>query len=169
LLAQVQACDSDEFIIQADVSKPEDIRHMFNTVQAEFGSLDIFVGNARPEVPNFFYPPMEITLQQWDIAFDSQARAFLLAAREAARLMPDGAEYWRSPTALAAAPAACSRGFRWARPRRRWRRWCVTLPSPADPDTVEIRTPSPSVARRHFWSVGVSKKNLPGFSLGFAT
>jgi enoyl-[acyl-carrier protein] reductase III len=57
LLAQVQACDSDEFIIQADVSKPEDIRHMFNTVQAEFGSLDIFVGNARPEVPNFFYPP----------------------------------------------------------------------------------------------------------------
>jgi NAD(P)-dependent dehydrogenase (short-subunit alcohol dehydrogenase family) len=89
-LAQVRACGSDGFIIQADVSKPEDIRHLFGTVQAEFGTLDIFVSNARPEVGTFFYPPMEITLEQWDMAVDSQAQAFLLAAREAAQLMPDG-------------------------------------------------------------------------------
>jgi enoyl-[acyl-carrier protein] reductase III len=63
---------------------------MFNRVQTEFGRLDIFVSNARPEVPTFFYPPLEITLEQWDMAFDSQTKAFLVAAREAARLMPDG-------------------------------------------------------------------------------
>jgi NAD(P)-dependent dehydrogenase (short-subunit alcohol dehydrogenase family) len=89
-LAQVRASGADGFIIQADVSQPDDIRHLFNTVQAEFGTLDIFVSNARPEAATFFYPPLEITLEQWDIAVDSQAKAFLLAAREAARLMPDG-------------------------------------------------------------------------------
>ena len=89
-LAKVQACGSDGFIVQADVLKPEDIRHLFSTVQANFGRLDIFVSNARPELEEFFYPPMDITLEQWDIAVDSQAKAFLVAAREAAQLMPDG-------------------------------------------------------------------------------
>jgi enoyl-[acyl-carrier protein] reductase III len=89
-LAQIRACGGDGFIIQADVSQPDDIRHLFQTVQAEFGTLDIFVSNARPEAPTFFYPPLEISLDQWDIAVDSQAKAFLLAARQAAALMPDG-------------------------------------------------------------------------------
>ena len=89
-LAKVQACGSDGFIVQADVLKQEDIRHLFSTVQANFDKLDIFVSNARPELGAFFYPPMDITLEQWDIAVDSQAKAFLVAAREAAQLMPDG-------------------------------------------------------------------------------
>jgi len=89
-LAQVRERGSDGFIVQADVMRLEDINHLFNTVQAEFGSLDIFVSNARPEVPTFFQPPLEISLEQWDTAFDSQAKAFLVAAREAARLMPHG-------------------------------------------------------------------------------
>lgn len=89
-LAKVRAFGSDGFIVQADVLQPDDIRHLFRTVEAEFGTLDIFVSNARPEVPAFFYPTMEITLEQWDTAVDSQAKAFLIAAREAARLMPDG-------------------------------------------------------------------------------
>ena len=33
---------------------------------------------------------MDIPLEHWDAAFDSQAKAFLLGVREAARLMPDG-------------------------------------------------------------------------------
>lgn len=89
-LAKVRAAGADGFIVQADVSQPDDIRHLFRTVEAEFGTLDIFVSNARPEIPTFFYPTMEITLEQWDMAVDSQAKAFLVAAREAARLMPDG-------------------------------------------------------------------------------
>src|SRR5688572_6480878 len=59
-LTQARDHGSEGFIIQADVSQPDDIRHLFRTVQAEFGSLDIFVSNARPEVPTFFYPPQEI-------------------------------------------------------------------------------------------------------------
>lgn len=89
-LAQVRDHGGDGFIIQADVSRPDEIRHLFSTVQGEFGKLDIFVSNARPEAAAFFYPPLEITLEQWDSAVDSQAKAFLLAAREAAKLMTDG-------------------------------------------------------------------------------
>ena len=63
---------------------------MFRRVRDAFGALDVFVSNARPELPHFFAPPLEITLDQWDAAFDSQAKAFLVGAREAAAMMPDG-------------------------------------------------------------------------------
>jgi NAD(P)-dependent dehydrogenase (short-subunit alcohol dehydrogenase family) len=89
-LADVQKRDSSGFIVQADVTQPQQIHRMFDTVRDQFGALDIFVSNARPEVPTFFQPPMEITEEQWDTAVDSQAKAFLLGAREASRLMPDG-------------------------------------------------------------------------------
>lgn len=89
-LAAVRERGSDGITVQADVTRPEEIREMFREVGEEFGTLDIFVSNARPEVPTFFYPPMEVTLEQWDVAFDSQPRAFLVAVREAASLMEDG-------------------------------------------------------------------------------
>ena len=89
-LAQVKKRGSDGFVVQADVTRPDEISGMFRKVQAEFPKLDIFVSNARPEVPTFFQPPMEITLQQWDTAFDSQAKAFLVGVREAAGFMNDG-------------------------------------------------------------------------------
>jgi NAD(P)-dependent dehydrogenase (short-subunit alcohol dehydrogenase family) len=60
-LAQVRERGGDGFVIQADVSQPDDIRHMFQAVQAEFGKLDIFVSNARPEIPDFYAPPLTIT------------------------------------------------------------------------------------------------------------
>jgi NAD(P)-dependent dehydrogenase (short-subunit alcohol dehydrogenase family) len=63
---------------------------MFGEIKARLGKLDIFVSNARPETPTFFQPPMDITLEQWDTAFNSQAKAFLIGVREASALMPDG-------------------------------------------------------------------------------
>jgi enoyl-[acyl-carrier protein] reductase III len=89
-LAKVRERGADGFVIQADVSRPEDISRMFDRVRAEFGTLDIFVSNARPELPTFYQSAMEITLKQWHMALDSQAQAFLLGARAATRLMPDG-------------------------------------------------------------------------------
>jgi NAD(P)-dependent dehydrogenase (short-subunit alcohol dehydrogenase family) len=88
-LAKLRASGSDGFIIQADVSQPDDIRHLFRTVEAEFERLDIFVSNSRPEATTFFYPTMEITLEQWDMAVNLPVRAFLIAGQEAARLMSE--------------------------------------------------------------------------------
>ena len=74
-LAQIRALGSDGFVLQADVTRPDEISRMFDRVREEFGSLDIFVNNARPELPGFFQSPLEIKLEQWDTAFDSQAKA----------------------------------------------------------------------------------------------
>src|SRR6059036_552796 len=88
-LGQVRKRGSDGLVIQADVRRPEQIIAMFRKVEAEFAKLDIFVSNARTDLPTFYQKPLEITPEQWDMAMDSQAKAFLLGAREAARLMSD--------------------------------------------------------------------------------
>jgi enoyl-[acyl-carrier protein] reductase III len=89
-LAQIERRDSSGFIVQGNVLQPHDITRVFERVRAEFGALDVFVSNARPEVPEFFQPPMEMTLEQWDTAMDSQAKAFLIGVRESVRLMSNG-------------------------------------------------------------------------------
>ena len=89
-LEKIRAHGSDGFIVQADVCKPEEVRRIFQQVRIEFGSLDIFVSNARTEAPTFYEAPLEITLDKWDTAVDSQAKAFLVGVREAVPLMSDG-------------------------------------------------------------------------------
>jgi len=89
-LAKVRERGSDGFIVQANVCHAETIQRMFSEVKKQFGSLDIFVSNARTEAPTFYQPAMEITLEKWDIAVDSQAKAFLVAVREASQLMSEG-------------------------------------------------------------------------------
>ena len=89
-LAQVRRRGSDGVLVQADVTRPEQIVDMFRKVQTAFGKLEIFVSNARPEAAAFFQPPLDITLAHWDTALDSQAKAFLVGVREALPLMSDG-------------------------------------------------------------------------------
>ena len=62
-LAEVRRRDSDGFIVQADVLRPDEIKQMFRKVEEQFKQLDVFVSNARPEVPAFFQPPLQITLE----------------------------------------------------------------------------------------------------------
>ena len=89
-LEDIRKRGSDGFVVQADVCRPEDITRMFHDVRKQFGKLQIFVSNARPEAAEFFQPPMDITLKQWDVASDSQGKAFLLGVREASALMSEG-------------------------------------------------------------------------------
>jgi enoyl-[acyl-carrier protein] reductase III len=89
-LEQVRKLGSTGMLLQADVCKPDEIRRMFQQVRLEFGALDILVSNARTEAPTFYQPPMELTLDKWDTAMDSQAKAFLVAVREAVPLMARG-------------------------------------------------------------------------------
>jgi len=89
-LERVRALGSNGFLVQADVCKSEEVRRLFQQVRSEFGSLDVLVSNARPEASMFYEAPMDITLDKWDTAMDSQAKAFLVAVREAAPLMSNG-------------------------------------------------------------------------------
>jgi len=89
-LEKVRALGSNGFLVQADVRRTEEVLRLFQQVRSEFGSLDIFVSNARPEASTFYEAPMDITLEKWDAAMDSQAKAFLVGVREAAPLMSNG-------------------------------------------------------------------------------
>jgi len=89
-LTQVRKRGSDGMVVHCDVTRPDQINEMFRKVKGEFGKLDIFVSNARPEVSEFFQGPLDITLKQWESAFDSQAKAFLVGVRDALAMMGDG-------------------------------------------------------------------------------
>ena len=101
-LERVRKHGADGILVQADVTRMDDVHRMFAEVRQAFGSLDVFVANARPEAAQFYQKPMEITLEAWDHAMDSQAKAFLLAVRDAAGLMSTGGRI----IAITYAPAA---------------------------------------------------------------
>ena len=81
---------ADPTLFQADVTKPGDIQRMFGSVKEAFGSLDVFVANARPDVEHFYQPAFEIPLENWHKALDSQALAMLVSVREAVGMMRAG-------------------------------------------------------------------------------
>jgi len=89
-LERVRKHGADGFLVQADVSRPDDVRRMLAEVEQRLGTLDILVANARPELATFYQKPLEITAEAWDHAMDSQAKAFLLTVQQAARLMGAG-------------------------------------------------------------------------------
>ena len=98
-LAKIRECGSDGFIVQADVSRSEDIANMIRQVKDNFGALDIFINNALGDLIGFMSPPLQVSLEQWDEAFHVQSRAFLMGVREVTSLMRNGGRilavsYW---------------------------------------------------------------------------
>jgi NAD(P)-dependent dehydrogenase (short-subunit alcohol dehydrogenase family) len=81
---------AEPVLIKADVTRPEDISSMFAELQKRLGPLDVFVANARPDVQHFYQPALDIPLENWRTALDSQATALLLCARKAAAMRRTG-------------------------------------------------------------------------------
>lgn len=70
--------------LQADLSKPEEVRRLFQRIADAWGRLDLLVNNAA------VFPrarPGEVRVADWDHVFAVNLRAPFLCAREAARLM----------------------------------------------------------------------------------
>src|SRR6516162_8825353 len=89
-LAKIREVGSDGFLVQADVCRTEEVSRIFKQVETEFGSLDIFVRNARTEAPTFYQPPMGRQREKGATAVDPQAKACWVGVAEAARLMREG-------------------------------------------------------------------------------
>jgi len=89
-LDRVRKHGADGFLVQADVSRVEDVRRMLAQVKQQFGTLDVLVANARPELAKFYAKPLEISLEAWDQAMDSQAKSFLVSVQEAVPAMAAG-------------------------------------------------------------------------------
>jgi len=72
-----------EILVQADVSKEEDVKRMFAEVTAAFGTLDVLVNNAGIQKPAASH---EIDTADFDRVLSVNLRGPFLCAREAIRI-----------------------------------------------------------------------------------
>lgn len=73
--------------IQADVTRRDELGALVRRAHTNFGALDIFVHNALGDLLSFMSPPSQITLDQWDAAYQCQARAFLVGFQDVAPIL----------------------------------------------------------------------------------
>jgi enoyl-[acyl-carrier protein] reductase III len=74
-------------LLQADLKEPAEIRRLVTEVERQAGRLDVLVNNAASGV---LRDGLELSPKQWDWVLATNARALLILAQEAARLMPSG-------------------------------------------------------------------------------
>lgn len=74
-------------IIKANVGDAERIDSMFDEIEVKFGRLDILINNAASGVAR---SALELDSKGWDWTMDINAKAFLLCAQRATRLMKNG-------------------------------------------------------------------------------
>jgi len=74
-------------IIKANVGEAEKIDSMFDEIEEKLGRLDILINNAASGVAR---PGLELDSRGWDWTMDINAKAFLLCAQRAVRLMKNG-------------------------------------------------------------------------------
>ncbi|HEX6383274.1 MAG TPA: glucose 1-dehydrogenase [Anaerolineae bacterium] len=79
-MAQVREAGGRVTLIQADVSKEEDVVRMVQTVIDEFGGLDILINNAGFQISG---PSHEIATEAFDRVLATNIRGAYLCAREA--------------------------------------------------------------------------------------
>jgi NAD(P)-dependent dehydrogenase (short-subunit alcohol dehydrogenase family) len=72
-------------VIPTDVTRPEDVRLLFQTVEREFGRLDLLFNNAGIGAPSL--PMEDLTLEQWNAVVAVNLTGVFLCAQQAIRLM----------------------------------------------------------------------------------
>jgi enoyl-[acyl-carrier protein] reductase III len=80
----IQALGVKAETIRANVGDPAKIDEMFDMVGNKFGRLDILINNAASGVGR---PVMDVDVKAWEWTMDINARAYLLCAQRAAKLM----------------------------------------------------------------------------------
>lgn len=76
----VEACDVDHILVQADVSKEEDVRRMVSEVIEKLGGLDILVNNAGIQLSGDSH---EIDIDDFDLVMAVNLRGAFLVAQSA--------------------------------------------------------------------------------------
>ncbi len=76
----VQQHGVKDILVQADVSKEEDVERMFKTVLDAWGTLDILINNAGIQIPADSH---EMTVQQFDRVLNTNLRGAFMCAQRA--------------------------------------------------------------------------------------
>lgn len=82
----------DVLLIKADCTDVDQVSGMFDQVTTAFGSLDIFIHNARPNpgAEPWFTSAMDMTPAGLDAAYQSQVYALVIGCQRCPSLMPHG-------------------------------------------------------------------------------
>jgi len=87
VVARIERNGGKALAVQADVSKPDEVTALFQTVGSTFGKVDILVNNAGKFE---FIPLGTITAEHFHKLFDLNVLGLVLATQEAVKLMPEG-------------------------------------------------------------------------------
>lgn len=86
LSAEKRICESGgkAKFIGTDISSPDEIRTMINTVVKSFGTIDILINNA---VISKWISPYDLKVEEWDNIINTNLRGAFLCSQEAATVM----------------------------------------------------------------------------------
>ena len=106
VVRQIQAQGGSAISVQADMSAGADVTRLFDTVREQFGRLDILVNNAGVAV---FQMIEDLTEEAFHKQFNLNVLGYLLAAREALKLLGQGGSIINISSILSTDPYLASR------------------------------------------------------------
>jgi NAD(P)-dependent dehydrogenase (short-subunit alcohol dehydrogenase family) len=91
-LAQLLDAGADGILVQGDTSNASRAEEIVHEAAQKLGGCDIFVHSVIPRLEDIYEHTLatEVPLAKWQLAFDTQARAFFVGARAAAKYMTRG-------------------------------------------------------------------------------
>ncbi len=84
VVAAIEKAGGKAFAVQGDLSKPDDVKKVFEAAGAAFGKIDVLVNNAGVFE---FRPLAQVDAEHFHRQFDLNVLGLLLATREAVKLM----------------------------------------------------------------------------------
>jgi len=91
-VSQVKSAGAMGVLVQGDVSDASVAENIVKEAAEKLGGCDIFIHSVIPPLEEIYEHALstEVPLAKWQLAFDTQARAFFVCARTAAKYMTGG-------------------------------------------------------------------------------
>src|SRR5262250_1304418 len=91
-MAQLRDAGADGVLVQGDTSNTSRAEEIIHEAAQKLGGCDIFVQSVIPRLEDIYEHTLatEVPLAKWQLAFDTQVRAFFVGARAAAQYMTRG-------------------------------------------------------------------------------
>ena len=91
-LSLIEAAGASGVLVQGDVADPVAAKSLVIEAVQKLGGCDIFIQSVVPPLGEIHENTMatDVPLEKWQLAFDTQARAFFICARTAAKFMTGG-------------------------------------------------------------------------------
>jgi NAD(P)-dependent dehydrogenase (short-subunit alcohol dehydrogenase family) len=121
-LSLVEAAGASAVLVQGDIADTTAAENLVREAAEKLGGCDIYVQSVVPPLGEIYEQVMatELSLEKWQAAFDTQARAFSFVVARQRSICPVEGGLSVCPTRLAARQAAGSRGWPWDRRKQRW-------------------------------------------------